>query len=677
MANYIASTTTVNIRQSLTLVGWWIPYPMLRIFKDLDLIKKSYSGDLARGYVADLVRYHRIQASPGIRAAAHYCAQRLREFGLRTRIFTYPADGKKRFWSLVVPKEWAIEMAHLEMIEPKRMKLGDFHEEPLSVIQRSGPFEGVVELVVLNDGEEIDEYRDLDLKGKVVLTKGDINRVYQLAVVKSGAVGILYDGMRKIDPIRDRFDLPDGREYRSFWWQKGDPICFGFVLTPRQGDKLRALARKKRVKLRVVVKSRFYSGKIEVVSGLIPGRSRKEIVVLSHLCHPRPSANDNASGCGASLEIARTLSRLIRERKLRRPKRSIRFLYLPEMTGTYAYLASDEERIKRIMAGINLDMVGEDQAICGSSLLIEEPPAANPSFTADLLLRLLEEFCSDTKGFGGSGGYPLFRHATVPFSGGSDHYILSDPTVGIPCPMIIQWPDRFYHTSLDTIDKVDPGMLFRIGSLAAGYVYFLAQAGREETQWLSYEMAVRTRIGLLKIINDWRTRFLSGEHSELRALERKVSFYLTRREAAITSLRRFGPVPRRVGRIKDIARQLIAELKKELRLKRKRGYRLRDEWDRKAHRMIPERIYKGPLSIRSHFHRLSEDDKERYHRITKPDLVWNLGVKAIFWCDGKRTLREISDLVEQETGQRNTKFLVEYFELLAKMKLIRIRSPAH
>ena len=640
---------------------------MLKLFDIIDTIKKTYAGERAKGYVADLVRFHRIQVSPGIREAAYYCRDRLKGFGLKSRIFTFPADGKRRYWSLIIPKEWSITEGTLEMVEPKQMVLCDYSREKLSVIQRTGPFDGVCDLVVLNDGEETEEYQGLNLKGKIVLTKGDINRVYHLAVLKHGAAGILYDGMRKIDSVRDRCDLADAREYRSFWWLTGEKTCFGFVLTPRQGDMIRAIIKKKRVRVRVRVKSRFYAGAVEVVSGLIQGQSRKEVVVLSHLCHPQPSANDNASGCGASLEIARTLSHLIMRRILKQPKRSIRFLYLPEMSGTIAYFASDPRRIKNTIAGINLDMVGENQDLCRSSLLLEQTPAAFPSFTHDLLKKLLREFSVDVKSFGGTGGYPLFRSASVPFSGGSDHYILSDPTVGIPCPMLIQWPDKFYHTSQDTIDKVDPVMLHKIGCLAASYIYFLAQAGKNEAKWLLGEMETETRIGLLNLASNLRTDLLFKKGQRKLTPKKKIDFYLEMRLRAMRSLNRLGKVKVNERTIRLFGREVLTNFKME-----SHPLRVYDEWERKAGRMIPRRIYRGPPSVRSFFHKLSDEDKDQFHKITKEELVWEIGVKAVFWCDGKRNLREISGLVELETGKRNTKFLVEYFNLLEKMGLVRI-----
>ena len=149
------------------------------------------------------------------------------------------------------------------------------------------------------------------------------------------------------------------------------------------------------------------------------------------------------------------------------------------MTGSYAYLARHEAEISQMIAGLNLDMVGADQSQTGSVMLLERPPDAASSFVPDLLEKLREELSHEAKTHTGMSSFPLYRYATTPFSGGSDHYIFSDPTVGVPMAMIIQWPDKFYHTSADTLEKVDPVSLARSGSLAAAYAYFVAQAGED------------------------------------------------------------------------------------------------------------------------------------------------------------------------------------------------------
>ena len=467
----------------------------------IDIVRQELSGERALANVAEIIRYHRIQASPGYRQAAERVAELWRQGGVAAEIVSYPADGRTANWADVPPREWDIEEASLSVVSPANRagRLCSFAENALCVIQRSAatPPQGVeADLVVVSDGEDESSYAGLDVRGKFVLTQGNAMRVHRLAVEKHGAAGIILDSMNEFPPVRERLDVPDAVQYTSYWWGRGDQPGFGFVLSPRQGEHLRRLVKESAlrgegpVRLRAVVKSRFYDGAIENVTATIPGETAEEVLVVAHLCHPRPSANDNASGAGAVVEAARALRQLIDAGTLPAPRRTIRFILVPEMTGTYAYLANDSGAAARTVAAINLDMVGERQDLCGGTLTLERPPRAMATFAGDLGAVILGRLASQgAKNLAGTASYGLFRHAVTPFSGGSDHYILSDPTVGVGCPMVIQWPDRFYHTSLDTIDKVDPQMLAVAGTLAAAYAYYVATAGLPEAVHLAGEMA--------------------------------------------------------------------------------------------------------------------------------------------------------------------------------------------
>ncbi|MBC8248973.1 MAG: DUF4910 domain-containing protein [Anaerolineales bacterium] len=670
--------------------------------KAFEAIREEFSGQAAKGYVVDITRYHRMQASPGFRQAAHYCLERLRQAGVQAEVLSFPADETTQYWSARMFQEWEATEAALHLLEPEdeRRKLADFRDCPISLIQRSAPFEGEAEVVLLEDGEEEADYEGLDLKGKVVFTKGDLDRVRELAVEKRGAVGIIFDGMRETPPVRARMDVPDALQYTSFWWTGQEKKCFGFVLSPREGEKLRGLIKKRAqdgeppVKVRAKVVSRFYDGEIEVVSALITGEMGQEVVIVAHLCHPRPSANDNASGSAAALEIARTLQRLVDAGKLAPPKRGIRFLWVPEMTGTYAYLATREDEIERMVAGLNLDMVGQNQELCGSSFLIEQPPQALPSFAPVLLERLREELLGETAALGGTGEYALFRHAVIPFSGGSDHYILSDPSVGVPTPMIIQWPDKFYHTSQDTPDKVDPAMLSRVGSLAATYAYFLANAGQDEATWLGYEMAARFKRDIVRFVQEKVTEAASINLEEgadkLREtaarLRKKVAYLVEREQQALASLKRLSPEIAVEGWQEEVAEFANRESAKgeeaievcasgrdwaELPEESKRKP---DEWEEKAARMVPRRLYRGPVPFRHYLNQLGEEERERVWQMRKEHKkgFFTLPTLAVYWTNGKRSLLEIADLIELETGQRDVELLVEYFEMLDKVNLVEL-----
>jgi aminopeptidase YwaD len=658
-----------------------------------EVIREELSGQAATGYVVDITRYHRIQASPGYRQAAHYCLERLREAGVEAEVLSFPADDKTRYWSAWMFQEWEATEAALHLVEPEdeRRKLADFRDCPISLIQRSAPFEGEAEVVLLEDGEEEADYEGLHLKGKVVFTKGDLHRVRELAVERRGAVGIIFDGMRETPPVRARMDVPDAIQYTSFWWAGQEKKYFGFVLSPREGEKLRRLIEKRAqdgeppVKVRAKVVSRLYDGEIEVVSALIPGETSQEVVVVAHLCHPRPSANDNASGSAAALETARALQKLIDDGKLAQPKRGIRFLWVPEMTGTYAYLATHEDEIERMVAGLNLDMVGQNQELCGSSFLIERPPQAMPSFAPVLLERLREEFFSETSALGGTGEYALFRHAVIPFSGGSDHYILSDPSVGVPTPMIIQWPDKFYHTSQDTPDKVDPAMMGRVGSLAATYAYFLASASLEEATWLGYEMAARFKRDLVQLVQEKVMEGTEGRGA-VTLLRKKVAYLVEREQQALASLKRLSPeiaIEAWQEEVAEFAGRELARGEEAIRVLAKgrdlaelpeTSERELNEWEEKAVRMVPRRLYRGPVSLRPYLRQLSEEEREQVWRLRQAhkEGFFALPTLAVYWANGKRSLLEIADLIELETGQRDVELLVEYFQTLARLNLVEL-----
>jgi hypothetical protein len=662
------------------------------ISKLVQTISRELSGVRARDVVAEIIRFHRIQASPGYRQAAELVSGMVRGFGVRSRIHRFPADGRTSYWSYLSFPAWEISGATLDLVEPEIRRLADFTEAPTSVIQRSAPTRPVTaELVVLDDGTEQADYAGLNVRGRIVLTSGDPKRVFRLAVGERGALGLVTDILRDAPPVRGRYDLPDARQYMGVFGDTDDLKSFGFVIPVKEGERLRQLVRDearkgRRVKVRAEVRSRLHAGYFDVVDATIPGRLPEEILLIAHLCHARPSANDNASGAACLVEVARTIRTLIRDRKLAQPKRTIRFLWVPEFSGTFAWLAANPETMERTIAGLNLDMVGQNQDLCGSSLLIESPPLATPSCSAELLRRIRDDLIPEARTHAGQGGYALFRYADTPFSGGSDHAVLSDPTVGIPCPMLIQWPDRFYHTSEDTLDKVDPKSLQRAGVMAASYAYFLAAADRLAAKWLAGEVVAQTEIELIRRSRARLTRFAEAEGvdiPEICRFERRTGLWLEQKLRALDALRRFG----------DIAVEL-AEARTELRLAFEGMMRKfavacpfdrgdpaltgpRTKWERAAARIVPTRLHTGPVQLRGALRRVSRAQREWFHQFGKRHAK-GLGVTAdiaLGWSDGRRNLLEIADLVEAETGNRDVEALVLYFRFLKRLKLIALGRP--
>jgi hypothetical protein len=678
-------------------------------------IAAEISGPTAFHHVQAIASHHRIQASPGFRDAADYCLKQFQEIGIDAEIISYPAEENHSFWSQIMFQEWDCQDAELMMLTPEKKRLASYMENKISIIQRSmaTPAGGVeAEVILVEDAENPESYQTLNVEGKIVMASGDLEKIRSLAVEMYGAIGIITDQMAENLPVRHRMDIPDAVQYTSFWWSGKEKKCFGFVLSPKEGENLRKILKKKDhepVMVRATVSSRFFNGNLDVVTASIPGLTTEEIMIIAHLCHPQASANDNASGCAVAIEVARTLTTLIAKGDLPQPKRTIRILLVPEFTGTYAYFASDMSRQARTMAAINLDMVGENQTLCDSSLMIESPPLSMPSFTTELLQAIMDDMGKDFSNIGGTIRFPLFRHGTMPFSGGSDHQILADPSVGVPTPMLIQWPDKFYHTSADTIDKVDAMMLKRVGILTGVYTAFLASATYSDLVWLAGEMTARYGGMLHRLLGDVLEEAVENirgdlkkgnlEHSAadqlnrtLRFIDKKSAFILQRKEADLRALFALLSDEARSGfaeiienfsqqlvqttmdaqcRIRMIARNMLPEIG-ECCIPDDSAPPF-DEWEAIAADMVPIRIHPGPIMTRGHMASWNPDEQEAYRQVMKKfKNSYTLSILAGYWMDGKRSLLDIIDLVHYETNRRPSELLVEYVRFMVKAHLIRL-----
>lgn len=680
-----------------------------------DLIRRAYRGEMAHRHVVALSGYHRIQASPGYRAAAGYVAAQLEAAGVQVVVRRYPADGVVRFWTTPSFLEWTCEAAMLRLMEADGTSklLCDFTAVPISLVQRSIAVEGEFEVVALagKGGTAAEDYDNLDVHGKAILTDRRPNEVAALAVSRFGAAGILFDGMQAGG--RSELDLPDARQYSSFWWGGlATPDAWGFVLSPRQGQKLRRqLADGKPVRVRAEIASRFYAGSFEVVDVLIPGTdpAAGEVLLVSHLCHPQPGAHDNGSGAAALIEAAATLARLMADGSLPQPRRGIRFLWPPEMTGTFAWLAEQESGVRhqasgvrgqetdeaehpersrgrgpgavegcgaflwsnRWLAGLNLDMVGADQCQTGAVWELVSLPLASASFADHLLSWLREPFLDG------------LRHCEAPFSAGSDHYILSDPTIGIPTPMLIQWPDKFYHTSADTPDKVSPDSLARSGALATIYAYWLATAGAAEAVWLGHLMVARHQAEASKdtLAAVQAVRGTTDATAAARAwarYRRRRALRAERMMAALADLARIdaaavAELPGWRDRIAAAEAEELAWAQTQL------GPSLPAEplpddapWRAEAATLFPRRLQPGPIDAGLALQADRPDLLPKYRALAAragealhdQSAIWQ------YWADGSRSIAEIADLAALETGREPDDVPLAYFKLLADAGLV-------
>jgi hypothetical protein len=615
----------------------------------LEWASGAISGARALETVRGLTRFHRVQASPGLDEAAEWVAAELERAGLEVELERAPADGRTRWLGELMPQGWHCARASADLFDgDHRERLCDIDSEPLSLVLRSDSVRGRYRLVSVGEGIEDADYARRDVRGCVVLARGDVHRVHELAVLRRGASGLLTDFRRLAPPVRGADDETDAFNYTSFWWAGDEPRGWGFVVPPRVGDRLRRrLADGAGLELEVTIESRAFDTTLPLLSGVLRGGGAGEILVVSHLCHPRPSANDNASGVAANLEAARALAaRFARQDP---PRRSLRFLFVPELSGTCAFLGGDPARAPRIQAALNLDMVGESQERCGSTFLLEHPPHWSGSFAEPLLARIRAESVEWVTSYSGPGHYSMTRMAEVPYSGGSDHAVFVDPSIGVPCPMLIQWPDRFYHSSHDTPDQCDPDSLALAARCASSYAGWLATAAAEETAWLA-ELVAR----------DARRRALAAleRPDGMREIERET----VRGARALASLARLDVDAEWISGAQDRFHEFV---RRELGLEPATPGSGGD-----ARR--PRRILNGPLGFPRRllpgWVGLPLEARESWRRreLETPDAFL---VSELSWlaCDGTRTIAEIERMVWLETGARGEGFVAAFFDLAARL----------
>jgi hypothetical protein len=131
---------------------------------------------------------------------------------------------------------------------------------------------------------------------------------------------------------------------------------------------------------------------------------------------------------------------------------------------------------------INLDMVGENQSLCGCPFLIERPPEWHVDRLAVLAEHLVAETFAQTRE-----GDDAWRAA--PFMGFSDHALFADPSIGRPAVQFCHAPDRFNHSAADTLDKVSPTELRRATGAASALAGCMSSPTRLEKALL--QVAVR------------------------------------------------------------------------------------------------------------------------------------------------------------------------------------------
>jgi aminopeptidase YwaD len=385
---------------------------------------------------------------------------------------------------------WSPTQAELWLVAPKAEKLYDAFDVAVSVSSNSESGDVTAELVDVGIGDRPDHYAGKNVAGKIVLGNASPNVLQRLGVFERGAVGVIgyssSHGDQEIDQL--------GSSSVSVNAPAGKKPGFGWSISTRLGEQLaKRLARGEKLSVRSIIKATTYPARQEWVSARIPGdgSSTQALVITGHLFEgvTKQGANDDMSGCAVSLEFGRALVKLIADGSLPRPRRDIYFIWVPEISGSRAWLNKHPDIKARLIADLNFDMEAIGLAKSGSYWTMVRTPDTLPSFVNDVaesFMRVVAEINRERIHYRGTGYGPALpvwapRGSRDPFYisvdryyGASDHIVFIGER--IPAVMFITWPDLWYHTSEDAPDKLDSTQFKRVGVVGAASAAAIAIA---------------------------------------------------------------------------------------------------------------------------------------------------------------------------------------------------------
>jgi aminopeptidase-like protein len=138
---------------------------------------------------------------------------------------------------------------------------------------------------------------------------------------------------------------PQWIPYRTSYYRRN----WGFCLAHAERAEL------KEGSYHVDIKSSLRPGALTYGEVKVPGRSRDEVVLFTHVCHPS-LANDNAAGMSIAAALAGWLAT--------EPRRfTYRIVFAPGTIGSLCWLKRNESRLGRIRHGLVLGLLGDSGSL--------------------------------------------------------------------------------------------------------------------------------------------------------------------------------------------------------------------------------------------------------------------------------------------------------------------------
>ncbi|EHR79539.1 leucine aminopeptidase [Thermococcus litoralis DSM 5473] len=424
-----------------------------------ELLKEAevFNPENVLGYISEISKFHRIQGSKELVEAARYINEELRINGIKAELLEDSYDGEKWHLTLSSPIAWDLIYGEVGIIGKKITT----SKTPLVVMAHSPPGEAEGEVIAIEREEDWE-----NVKGKIVIVSEKWHENYRKANEKGALAFIAYrKGTGNAFPYIGLFLAK-----RDLEWAKIPAVALSEELANAVLQKL-----KKGEKVTAKIKVDTLISESQVLPIVYANVGKPPYVLFTaHICHPKPGANDNASGAATLIELAKTLNTLYDDSF----RLGFAFLWIPEHHGTQAFIEK-YAKLDDYYVAINLDMVGGSEDRANSTIMIIRTPLSRFSIVSGILEYFIGLVNSEGESFGGS-SLPKMKARSYPYELGSDHDVFN--FFGIPSVMPITWPDRFYHSSEDSVEKISKESLEIIGGAVLATALALAKGKKEELE---------------------------------------------------------------------------------------------------------------------------------------------------------------------------------------------------
>jgi aminopeptidase YwaD len=674
------------------------------------------SGELALGHFRDILQYSGYAPAKGSEQTADYIAARAKAYGLEdVHIEEFPSDGQKYFWAFRTEPWWEATRGELSLVDSKghsteRLASFDVSRIVLARYSRSARVDS--ELVDVGAGTDAKDYEGKDVKGKIVLASGAAGPAHAQAVWRQGAAGAVVYRMQ--DHV-ERPDLIGSAVIEPFESERREPPGFVFSLSYRAGmalaerlhagEHLRVLA-----DVEAETRAGHYSQVQAVLRGTEPGLP--EVWIQAHDNYRNTGGGNNLTGVGATIDLARSLSKLVESGRLPRPRRTVRFTWGPEHMASIYYFHEHPEAVSRILAYLNLDMVGDHQELSESVLRLYRTPYSLPSFVNDVVQEMFEvvgqgNFISiSARGFldfrarfslpilEPSGSRDPFYYFIEPFWGPSDHEDVGESSLGVPAVLFNTWPDPYIGTQEDTWERADATQMKRAEVIAGASAYVLATAGNGELPALAQNALAKARVRLASEERRAMDLLYRASAESFREDAELASWIVRgahdREAAAVATLSSFASDEGSQRYVRERAGEIGAALPSAVErldhhrdlLARTRGWKPSPAQAPKASSatLVPRRtpLLHGPVN----FFRPEYGRDWMVEKTSDPEFVEKVRLarrghyylyETLNFADGKRNLEEIREAVAAEYGPAPIDEIEQYFRLLERVGIVTVQ----